>query len=144
MTHDRDTPTSNNPKTSEKGLRIDIDQKTGVHIIDRAEWARDSWGCLILSVRNNRDLPVYATLSLRQPYCDRGHIQLLISGITDLDYADSFPRFFFSFGEADHHTRTFLKWRLFAYRVYPHALELPTPHELTDEEKSDQYWRSNT
>jgi hypothetical protein len=65
---------------------------------------------------------VHAFLTLRPAYCDRGHIQLLIEGI-DLDGADSFPRFFFSFREADEHTRTFLKWRLWKERTHPHKLE---------------------
>jgi hypothetical protein len=42
-------------------------------------------------------------LSLRPVYCDRGHIQLCIDGPLDLDACDSFPRFFFSFREADEH-----------------------------------------
>ena len=43
----------------------------------------------------------------------------------NLDDADSFPRFFFSFREADEHTRTFLKWRLWKERTHPHMLEVP-------------------
>jgi hypothetical protein len=54
---------------------------------------------------------VHAWLALRPVYCDRGQIQLGIDGPLNLDAADSFPRFFFSFKEADEHTRTFLKWR---------------------------------
>jgi hypothetical protein len=57
---------------------------------------------------------------------DRGHIQLMIQGIHDLDDADSFPRYFFSFKEADAHTRAFLKWRLWKKRAFPHTLDVST------------------
>jgi hypothetical protein len=66
---------------------------------------------------------VHAWLALRPVYCDRGHIQLCIDGPLYLDHADSFPRYFFSFEEADAHTRTFLKWRLWKERSFPHVLE---------------------
>jgi hypothetical protein len=56
-----------------------------------------------------------------------GAIHLNIDGISDIDGADSFPRYFFSFKEADEHTRTFLKWRLWKERSFPHVLEVPSP-----------------
>lgn len=69
-------------------------------------------------------LEVTCYLSLRPHYCDRGHIQLFIDGDLSIDGADSFPRYFFSFKEADEHTRTFLKWRLWQHRIHPHVLEV--------------------
>jgi hypothetical protein len=47
----------------------------------------------------------------------------LTDGPIDLDPADGFPRFFFSSREVDEHTRTFLKWRHWNERTFPHALE---------------------
>lgn len=51
----------------------------------------------------------------------------------DIDWADSFPRYFYSFEEADQHTRSFLKWRIWKHRDTPHhKIEkyfLLPPHE---------------
>lgn len=92
--------------------------------IDKAKWTKNEYGWLNMLVHNAEGRPVYASLSLRPVYCDRGHIQLLIDGPLNLDGADSFPRFFFSFKEADEHTRTFLKWRLWKHRIHDHILEI--------------------
>ena len=82
----------------------------------------DKFSCLDLHVTHEKGTDVHCQLSLRPSYCDRGHIQLLIDGdYIGLDYADSFPRFFFSFEEADKHTREFLKWRLWKHRTYDYA-----------------------
>lgn len=95
----------------------------GLRQLETARWIKDEHGVLNLYVQTPEGAQVHAWLSLRPPYCDRGHIQLCIDGPIDLDYADSFPRFFFSFREADEHTRTFLKWRLWKERTHPHVLE---------------------
>lgn len=63
-------------------------------------------------VRDADGRRVRAWLSLRPVYCDRGHIQLNVDGDLELDAADSFPRYFFSFAEADRHARAFLRWRI--------------------------------
>lgn len=97
-------------------------REEGLRQIDEAVWVRDDFGCLNLVVRDEDDHVVHAFLSMRPPYCDRGHIQLNIDGSLNLDAADRFPRYFFSFEEADAHTRTFLKWRLWKERVWPHAV----------------------
>lgn len=96
----------------------------GIEEIEKAEWLKDEYGCLNMHVTDTDGRDVHAWLSLRPNYCDRGHIQLNIDGHLNLDGADSFPRFFFSFEEADNHTRTFLKWRLWKYRTFPHTLEI--------------------
>lgn len=96
---------------------------SGIKEIEDARWVKDDYGCLNLLVHDADGKPVHAWLALRPSHCDRGHIQLCIKGIEDLDAYDSFPRFFFCFAEADAHTRTFLKWRLYKHRVYPHQLE---------------------
>lgn len=96
---------------------------TGVEEINSAEWIKDQYGWLNLKVHDKDGNPIECALSLRPPYCDRGHIQLIIDGPLNLDGADSFPRFFFNFEEADRHTRTFLKWRLWKHRENPHTLE---------------------
>lgn len=71
-----------------------------------------------MRVRDAENSVVVAWLQIRPAYCDRGHIQLNIDGPLQLDSADSFPRYFFSFIEADAHTRAFLKWRLWRERTY--------------------------
>ena len=91
--------------------------------IDNAEWVKDEYNTLNMHVTDSDGRPVHAFLSLRPSYCDRGHIQLNIDGCLNLDASDSFPRFFFSFEEADVHTRLFLKWRLWKHREHPHTLE---------------------
>lgn len=101
-----------------------IGREEGLSEIDNAKWVKDEYGCLNLYVNTPESRPVHAWLSLRPSYCDRGHIQLNIDGPLSLDAADSFPRFFFSFREADEHTRVFLKWRLWKERVHPHVLEV--------------------
>jgi hypothetical protein len=102
-----------------------MDSKKGIAEIETAEWERDEFGCLNMYVHTHNDARVHAFLTLRPRYCDRGHIQLNIEGPLDLDESDSFPRFFFSFKEADEHTRLFLLWRLWTKRVHKHKLELP-------------------
>jgi hypothetical protein len=103
-----------------------ITREEGIKQIDEAEWERDDEvQCLNLYVADPSGRPVHAWLTIRPYYCDRGHIQLQIDGPLGLDGADSFPRFFFNFPEADHHTRTFLKWRIWQERTYP---DMKWPH----------------
>jgi hypothetical protein len=102
-----------------------ITREEGLRQIAEARWKKDEFGCLDLWVNTADGAPVHAWLQLRPTYCDRGHIQLNIDGRLGLDGADNFPRYFFSFGEADEHTRTFLKWRLWSERCHPHLLEPP-------------------
>jgi hypothetical protein len=95
-------------------------EEQGIQQIDEAQWERDAFNTLFLKVKTRHDRPVEAWLIMRPPYCDRGHIQLNIDGVEGLDAADRFPRHFFSFKEADAHTRMFLKWRLWKVRTYSH------------------------
>ena len=94
----------------------------GVKIIDEAEWLKDDTNTLNLYVTDRNSNRVHCYMQLRPEYCDRGHIQLNIDGGLGLDGADRFPRYFFSFEEADTHVRLFLKWRLFGHREKPHLL----------------------
>jgi hypothetical protein len=99
------------------------DREEGLREIEQARWhQQESW--LVLVVHDERLRAVQCYLSLRPTYCDRGHIQLEIEGPLDLDHADSFPRYFFCASEADLHTRTFLKWRLWKERMFSHSLDL--------------------
>jgi hypothetical protein len=93
----------------------------GIKQIDEARWERDKFGYLNLHVSFPDGRPVHAFLSMRPPYCDRGHIQLNVDGPLELDGHDSFPRFFFSFEEANAHAREFLKWRLWKERTHSYA-----------------------
>ncbi len=96
----------------------------GIDQIDTAKWVKDEFDTLNMHVQDKEGRDVHAWLTLRPQYCDRGHIQLNIDGCLNLDAMDSFPRFFFSFEEADIHTRLFLKWRLWKHREHPHELEV--------------------
>lgn len=92
-------------------------REEGIKQIDEAQWVKDDGTCLDLFVDDRNSHLVHAWLTMRPAYCDRGHIQLSIDGALGLDDADRFPRYFFSFAEADLHVRTFLKWRLWRERV---------------------------
>lgn len=94
----------------------------GIAEIVNAKWEKDEYG-LNLRVHDNKDREIHVWLLLRPSYCDRGHIQANLEGLEDFDSADMFPRYFFSFEEADKHMRTFLMWRLWKHRIYPHKLE---------------------
>jgi hypothetical protein len=108
---------------------VRVKREEGIRQIETAQWKRDEYGTLNLHVQNELGQDVHAWLALRPVYCDRGHIQLCIDGPLNIDFADSFPRFFFSFREADEHTRMFLKWRLWKERIFPHELKV-TSKEL--------------
>lgn len=97
----------------------------GIKEIDAAQWIKSvaAFDCLDLIVHDEADRKIYVWMQLRPPYCDRGHVQVNIEGVRDLDDADMFPRYFFSFEEADKHMRAFLKWRLWKYRTHPHTLD---------------------
>ena len=103
-----------------------MNKSEGIKQIDNAKWSKDDkHNILDLHVTHEKGTDVHCWLSLRPTYCDRGHIQLNIDGgVLCLDFADSFPRFFFSFEEADQHTREFLKWRLWKHRSHPHELKI--------------------
>jgi hypothetical protein len=100
-----------------------MNEDDGIKEIDDATWIKDEYETLNLYVSDSNGRSIHCWMTLRPVYCDRGHIQLLISGPLNLDGADSFPRFFFSFKEADEHVRLFLKWRVWKYRVHQHQLE---------------------
>jgi hypothetical protein len=92
-------------------------REEGLKQIEETQWTKDADHDLLdLWVSDPHGCAVHAWLLMRPVYCDRGHIQLNIEGPLDLDRQDSFPRFFFSFEEADRHTRTFLKWRMWKER----------------------------
>jgi hypothetical protein len=98
-------------------------REDGIRQIDNAQWQHDDPATLDLWVNDSEGHAVHCWLTMRPVYCDRGHIQLNIDGALslNLDRQDSFPRFFFSFEEADAHTRTFLKWRLWRERTHSHG-----------------------
>lgn len=102
-------------------------REEGLKQIDEARWKVDKYS-LDLYVNDSTGRTVHCWLNARPHYCDRGHVQFNLNGIGDLDGADSFPRYFFSFAEADAHVRTFLKWRLWKERTAIHDW----PKEQTD------------
>ena len=65
---------------------------------------------LIIKDLEDRENKLY--IIKRPHYCDRGHYMLQIDGYFDLDSSDGFPRYFFTFEEAETHARKFLAWRL--------------------------------
>lgn len=111
-------------------------QREGVQQILAAVWVKDDYGCLNLHVEDRHGHDIHAWLTLRPPYCDRGHIQLNVGGPIGLDGADCFPRYFFSFAEADEHARLFLRWRLWQDRFHPHTL---SADGLNNEESKKEF-----
>lgn len=101
-----------------------MNKEEGLKLIGDAKWIKDEYDVLNLHTVDHWYRPVHCWLSLRPHYCDRGHIQLNIDSSLELDHSDSFPRFFFSFKEADEHTRMFLKWRIWKHRTHEHKLEI--------------------
>lgn len=103
------------PKLSQEDIR------SGIEEIDKAQWSMGGYGWNMV-VHDSLNRLVRCYLKPRPKYCDRGHLDLLIDGSMGLDEADSFPRYFFSFEEADIHCRNFLKWRLWKHRVHSHPI----------------------
>lgn len=97
-----------------------VTREEGIKEIEEAKWTKDEYGTRWLIVHDERGRGVGAWVTLRPNYCDRGHMQMCIDGHLNLDWADSFPRYFFSFEECDNHVRLFLKWRLWKHREHPH------------------------
>lgn len=96
----------------------------GIEEIMQARWVHQEHNnCWVLTVHDKDNYPVVCYLSLRPGYCDRGHIMLQIDGRLSLDWADSFPRYFFNQEEADTHTREFLIWRLWKHTRNPRTLK---------------------
>ncbi len=94
-------------------------REEGLKQIDEAQWIKDpQFSLLDLRVKDKDGEEVHVWLTPRPVYCDRGHLQVNIEGpyTMGLDAQDSFPRFFFSFEEADRHMRLFLKWRIWKER----------------------------
>ena len=60
-----------------------------------------------------------AWIQKRPNYCDRGHWQLNVEGVTDLDDADRFPRYYMRLEVAKAETIAFLAWRLHKWRASP-------------------------
>lgn len=100
----------------------------GLHEIFNSQWKRsdDPSHHLTLTVHDTQGRPVIAYLTQRPAYCDRGHMMFQINSHLEIDQADSFPRYFFSQREADDHVRTFLAWRIWKQRRFPHKLNLDT------------------
>ena len=105
--------------TKEEPLTVDLAKKeAGLIEIETAQWEKvKETSELKLTVTCSRGFPCDCYISPRRYDCDRGHIMFLIDGHLSIDEGDSFPRYFFSFEEADAHVRTFLKWRLWKHRT---------------------------
>lgn len=93
-----------------------MDRAKGLKLIEEASWTpvKDGEGTLKLTVLDTKGYPCTMYLSARPAHCDRGHLKLHIESHFNLgiDDADSFPRYFFSFGEAFNHAKLFLMWRI--------------------------------
>lgn len=59
---------------------------------------------------------ILAWIQARPSYCDRGHWVMNVDSIPDIDFADSFPRYYMSLERAKKETIDFLKWRLLKIR----------------------------
>lgn len=103
----------------------------GLEEIDNAKWTLDETDTYNLHVHDAEGRPVHCWIAKRPPYCDRGHLMMQIDGALGLDAQDSFPRYFFSWIEADRHTRAFLRWRLYQFR-HPDSYLMPLQDEVHD------------
>ena len=52
------------------------------------------------------------TLKKRQAYCDRGHWDGMVFGVPDIDFQDSFPRYYMDETRAKLELSEWLHWRL--------------------------------
>lgn len=117
---------------------MDLSREGVIKMIEETQWLLDDTGTLNLLVMDFKERPVHCWLEERPYYCDRGHIKLMIDGHLGLDEYDSFPRYFFSFEEADRHTRTFLKWRIAKHREDSGKLPLENFETIDDPIKKDR------
>ena len=89
----------------------------GLKEIEAAKWEKNEelnyWE---IKVKDALDRDCRVSIEPRPRYCDRGHYMLKVDGFLDIDYADLFPRYFFSFVEASRHAKAFLKWRIWKVR----------------------------
>ena len=93
-----------------------MEKKEGLKQINRARWqAKENYW--VLEVNDSKGLPCIFYLEKRPSWCDRGHYTLKIDCYLNIDPADGFPRYFFSFREAAQHARSFLRWRIWKERT---------------------------
>lgn len=101
-----------------------MDREQGIAEIEAAKWqGPNDMGTIDFVVHDAAGRRVLCWLQLRPRYCDRGHVLFNLSGLDDIDEADSFPRYFFTLEEADTHVRNFLKWRLWKEGSHPGTLD---------------------
>jgi len=86
--------------------------------LNNAEWERDEYDYLVL-----RHGDVWIWIGLRQEYCDRGHWYANVGGgIPEIDFADSFPRFYMDLETAKKEMRAWLIWRLYKVSDTAHQI----------------------
>lgn len=111
----------------------------GVMQIDAADWEKAEDDTLSMKVRDPYGNIVRCSLKLLSEYSDKGHVELVIDGLPKgVDGQDFTPRPFFSYEEANHHCRTFLKWRLWKHRVYDHGWGDLRAHGIRDHKPDEQ------
>lgn|SRR5262249_22738033 len=72
-----------------------------------ASWTVDEYGCWNLHLES-----AWIYLCPRPPYCDRGHWLAQCQGISTLDSADAFPRYYMDLDRAKAELTEWLLWRL--------------------------------
>ena len=87
--------------------------------LEQAEWVQSEHG---LSLKHITELNVYGNkivgevellIEQRPVYCDRGHYTGKVFGITSIDEADFFPRFYMRLSVAKAEMKEWLQWRLY-------------------------------
>ena len=86
-------------------------------MIENTQWEDRGKDGFYMSVLDADGHPVRLYIGHRPVHCDRGHLMLIVDGRLNLDPQDGFPRYFFSFNEADKHARAFLAWRIWKKRI---------------------------
>jgi hypothetical protein len=81
--------------------------------LENPVWFTDKFGVENLKVPfPGRKSIIWAFISRRPVYCDRGHYQLNIEASFGLDDADRFPRYYMGLEVAKNEAIAFIQWRV--------------------------------
>jgi len=77
--------------------------------LSKLEWVYKSE---ILTIDGRIDGVLFAHITKRPGYCDRGHWQANVDLPLGLDHQDGFPRYYMQLETAKEETELFLDWRI--------------------------------
>jgi hypothetical protein len=86
----------------------------------KADWiwvpAYDTWE---IRFEDANGVQIVTWIAKRPSYCDRGSVSAHIEGISSIDEADGFPRYYMTMEVAKREMKEWLLWRVFKHRS-PH------------------------